>query len=145
MERKLKHKQQSDVPAQLRDRRPQHSPPVRTSEDSTASFMPSLSSLSHGFTPDRVEEEPEPRAEVEPSSPVLDLLPGFQTERVRSPTPILQGNQIQRIVPSRTPLLCIQSLIKVVILCGIPPIMKKDLQGHWKYDLRGGGVNFPLY
>ncbi|KAI3784738.1 hypothetical protein L1987_43843 [Smallanthus sonchifolius] len=95
MERDLKQKQQPHVDstatsasAQLRDRRPQPSPPARSLEDSAASSTSSLSSLSHGFSPERVEVEPHPQPEVEPShgSPPLDPLPDLPAERVPSPT-----------------------------------------------------------
>ncbi|KAI3726027.1 hypothetical protein L1987_65824 [Smallanthus sonchifolius] len=103
MERELKQKQQphddstaTSASAQLRDRRPQPSLSARSLEDSAASSVSSLSSLSHGFSPERVEVEPEPQPEVEPSSPPLDPLPDLPAKRVPSPTPVPMVNRYVR-------------------------------------------------
>lgn len=105
MERELKQKRQVDVdsPANsssghLRDRRSQPSPPARSPEDSPVSTMSSLSSLSHGFSPERVEVEPEAEAEVEAShgSPPLDPLPDLSAARVTLPAPVPTVNRYVR-------------------------------------------------
>ncbi|KAD2394331.1 hypothetical protein E3N88_41308 [Mikania micrantha] len=101
MERESKQKLQAnlDSPAtsasgKLRDRRPQSSPPVQSPEDSPLSSMSSLSSLSHGFSPERVEVEPQ--LEASQGSPPLDPLPELPAERVMSPAPVPMVNRYVR-------------------------------------------------
>ncbi|KAL4581627.1 hypothetical protein LXL04_006151 [Taraxacum kok-saghyz] len=118
MERELKQKRQVDVDSlatsssggYLRDRRRQPSPPGRSPEDSPLSTMSSLSSLSHGFSPERVEVEPEvePEAESESEgagggegetshgSPMLDPLPDLSGARATSPAPVTTMNRYVR-------------------------------------------------
>lgn len=97
MEKELKQKQQVDVDSsatsqQLRDR-------TRSPEDSPLSSMSSLSSLSHGFSPERNQQEPEPELEeLEEShgSPPLDPLPDLSGARVTSPVPVPVVNRYVR-------------------------------------------------
>lgn len=111
MERELKKKRQVDVDSlatsssgYLRDRRRHPSPPARSPEDSPLSTMSSLSSLSHGFSPERVEVEPEAEAEAEAAgegetshgSPPLDPLPDLTGARVTSPAPVPMVNRYVR-------------------------------------------------
>lgn len=104
MERELKQKRQPDVdsPAtssgHLQDRRPQPSPPARSAEDSPVSSMSPLSSLSHGFSPERDQVKPEAEAahEVTHGSPPLDPLPDLPPERVTSPLPVPMVNRYVR-------------------------------------------------
>lgn len=100
MERELKQKRQVDVDSlatsssgYMRDRRRQPSPPARSPEDSPLSTMSSLSSLSHGFSPERVEVEPEAEGEAageggtSHGSPSLDPLPDLSRAKATSPSP----------------------------------------------------------
>ncbi|XP_024977435.1 CASP-like protein 4A1 isoform X2 [Cynara cardunculus var. scolymus] len=82
----------------LRDRRSQPSPPARSAEDSPLSTMSPLSSLSHGFSPERDEVEPESEAGVEASqgSPPLYPLPDLSAVRVTSPAPVPTVNRYVR-------------------------------------------------
>ncbi|KAK9067284.1 hypothetical protein SSX86_014610 [Deinandra increscens subsp. villosa] len=87
---------------QLRDRRSQPSPPARSPEDSPLSSISSLSSLSHGFSPERIEPQPQGEAEAETEleashgSPPLDPLPDLPAARVTSPTPVPMVNRYVR-------------------------------------------------
>ncbi|KAI3521483.1 hypothetical protein L1887_10951 [Cichorium endivia] len=74
MERELKQKRQLDVDSlatsssgYLRDRRRHPFPPATSPEDSPLSTMSSLSSLRHGFSPERVEVVAEAAGEGETS------------------------------------------------------------------------------
>ncbi|CAH1420672.1 unnamed protein product [Lactuca virosa] len=108
MERELKQKR-LDVDSLAtsnsgypRDRRRHPSPPARSPEDSPLSTMSSLSSLSHGFSPERVEVQPEAESEAAEEgetshgSPTLDPLPDLSGARVTSPAPVSTVNRYVR-------------------------------------------------
>ncbi|XP_076957959.1 CASP-like protein 4A1 [Bidens hawaiensis] len=71
-------------------------------DDSPASSVSSLSSLSHGFSPERPESEPDPQPQTPHGSPPLDPLPELPPDRITSPTPVPMVN-LNRYVREETP------------------------------------------
>ncbi|KAK1432784.1 hypothetical protein QVD17_09684 [Tagetes erecta] len=103
METELKQKRQTDVdsPAtsasgHLRDWKPQLSSPAKSPEDSPLSSLSSVSSISHGFSPEPLEQQPPPEVVVSHGSPPLDPLPDLPTERTTSPKPVPMVNRYVR-------------------------------------------------